>query len=1062
METKKQVVYEPEVDLAIDAGDVKLIAFFLPQFHPIPENNLWWGKGFTEWRNVTRAKPLFPGHYQPRFPADFGFYDLRLPCVQMEQIAMAKRHGIYGFCFHHYWFGGKRLLEMPVDRLLVTPEMDFPFCLCWANENWTRRWDGEDDHVLIAQNHSPEDDLAFIADVAKYFRDPRYIRVEGRPMLIVYRIQILPDARATADRWRKWCRENGVGEIHLVMAQSFVFRDPPGDWGYDAAVEFPPHLIGLDTIRVEKQVGNDFSGNLYSYEGMSRIMMDHPWPDFTLYKTVSPDWDNTARKLNAATVFTDAEPEVYARWLRRAAEACRAHLPPERRFVFINAWNEWAEGTYLEPDLGRGYTLLNRTSRVLNGLGGTPTRPLRMLVVSHDTNVGGAQILLLDLVGWLRGQSTIDLRLAALSGGNIRERFERQGPVLILDELPGWENDPMAVREDIRQFCGGTPDIVLVNSVAGGQFHALAVFDGVPIVTYLHELEQSIIRFAGETMWEIVKAHTRMFLSASPAVTENLITQRGVEPDRIRPAHAFIRQAVSHDAYAQFGCGAPEEARQTLRERLGLPTDKILVFGCGTIDWRKGPDIFYEAALILRELGDERFQFCWLGAPSEPNSDDLLEKFRDHPLADCVIFLGLQDNPREFLLAGDACFLSSREDPFPLAALEACECGLPIICFEGTGGIPGIVEKGGMGFVLSPEMDPADAANALVRIADEKMAAKLGAAGRSKILAEHTVSSAAPRILAHCRQAAGLPPAVSVVVPNYNYARYLPERLDSILNQTMQDIEIIVLDDASTDDSLAVLEHYRHIPYLRIVQNSANSGNAFRQWKKGIALARAPIVWIAEADDLSEKTFLEELLPAFRDPDVCMATCASRVIDENGVDDGFDYRTVPYLAMLSTTRWFEDYVVEGRTEVLRGMGSRNTILNASSVLFRRPAPEAVDPSIDYQFSGDWIFYLSLLKDGNLAYVAKALNKHRRHPKSISTETDSNFRDLLSEFMRVHSYVVDLYRPDEAMIDEMSTFIRQVVLPMFPEQTLRDLTRYYDSDALLERCHELRRSERKQH
>lgn len=343
-----------------------LVAFYLPQFHTFPENDAWWGKGFTEWRNVTRALPQFEGHVQPRLPADLGFYDLRNPQVMRDQARLAAEYGIGAFCFYYYWFSGRTLMEDPLRQWLDDDSIDLPFCLCWANENWARRWDGRDDDILIGQQHSAEDDLAFIAHIAPYLRDRRALKVDGLPMLLVYRPHLLPDARATADRWRRWCRDNGVGEIHLAYVQGFE-RPDPRDIGFDAAVEFPPNMSNPSSLSARQWLLNpDFNGDVRDWRELAAEISTRPLPDYPLYPGVNPGWDNEARRSGRGRVYLHASPRGYRDWLRTTVHQRLSAVPAEQRLVFINAWNEWAEGAVLEPDARLGHAWLQATREALS------------------------------------------------------------------------------------------------------------------------------------------------------------------------------------------------------------------------------------------------------------------------------------------------------------------------------------------------------------------------------------------------------------------------------------------------------------------------------------------------------------------------------------------------------------------------------------------------------------------------------------------------------------------------------------------------------------------------
>lgn len=353
--------------------DIKLIAFYLPQFHPIPENDAWWGKGFTEWTNVTKAIPQYIGHYQPKLPGELGFYDLRVPEVQKRQVELARQYGIHGFCFHFYWFNGRTVLEKPLEQFLSNRESDFPFCINWANENWTRRWDGLDKDILLEQKYSSEDDVAFIEYISKYLKDERYIKINSKPLLIVYRPSLLPDPKATAKRWREWCGNNGIGEIFLALTHSFEHIKPgkiehvnPSEIGFDAAIEFAPNTFPLRDITNQfDMVNNKYAGRIGDYTSALELAKEYKKPPYKKFRGICPAWDNEARRTGRGFTLANSSPDAYREWLKIICDYTLKNFAAEEKLIFVNAWNEWAEGAYLEPDRRYGYAYLQATADAL-------------------------------------------------------------------------------------------------------------------------------------------------------------------------------------------------------------------------------------------------------------------------------------------------------------------------------------------------------------------------------------------------------------------------------------------------------------------------------------------------------------------------------------------------------------------------------------------------------------------------------------------------------------------------------------------------------------------------
>lgn len=354
-----------------DKKKIRTIAIHLPQFHPTPENDKWWGKGFTEWTNVTKAKPLFKGHYQPHLPSDLGYYDLRLEQTRVEQAKLAKEYGIEGFCYYHYWFNGKRILNEPLDRILASKEPDFPFMYCWANENWTRRWDGADHEVLMEQKYNFDDDREHIKWLCKnVFSDKRYITINGAPVFVIYRPNLLPDIKKTIEIWREEAIKLGFEKLYVCGFQSMGTNSiNPNSDGFDAAIEFQPNWSFLKKTDIWSKFRYKFNigvgaPSIFNYDLLVKKSIENLPPNYKQYPCITPCWDNSARKKKFAIIIKNSTPQKYYNWLKIIIEKFKPYSL-EENFIFINAWNEWAEGNHLEPDQKWGKEYLEVTKKAL-------------------------------------------------------------------------------------------------------------------------------------------------------------------------------------------------------------------------------------------------------------------------------------------------------------------------------------------------------------------------------------------------------------------------------------------------------------------------------------------------------------------------------------------------------------------------------------------------------------------------------------------------------------------------------------------------------------------------
>jgi len=802
----------PRVD-AERLARTRAIAFYLPQFHPIPENDAWWGRGFTEWSNVTRSRALFPGHAQPMLPSELGFYDLRVPEVREQQAELAKAAGIHGFCYYHYWFNGRRVLDRPLDDVLHHGAPDLPFCVCWANENWTRRWDGLEQEILLRQRHSLASDREFMLDLLPYLEDERYIRMDGKPVVLVYRPDLMHNAADTAAVWRDECRHAGLGDVHLCAVQ---FRtSDPGPLGFDAAVEFPPHHFPAPEItKSVRGLPEGFEGAVMDYRAGVEALLARPHePTYRLYRGVMPSWDNTARRLNAATIHHGSTPALYEAWLRSAINHDQPGGPAGESLVFINAWNEWAEGAVLEPrrDIGDAYLrataralgrpmpdgtphaasappradhtprpdatprvgsvleskikravrtnprlnafvnrhpdLKNRAAGIVRKIGSqahaepggavlngsapaprsvswrgerVPDRPdaPKLLVVSHDAALAGAQLIVLENVRhW--ADAGVDCRVLLLGSGPLETEFARACPTACLDDLRGLAR-PRAIRAGLDDLGsrGWVPDAAFCNTVASVDAIDELRRRRVPVASAVYELPTSIDDALGgsRTIHRVI-AGSRRIVVASGFVRDRLAAAYGLDPGRLEAVHTGVLPRRVPE---------PSDARAGIRKELGVPADTPIVLGCGSIHHRKGTDLFVSAAaetVRVRRAKPEstaaRALFVWVG---EDQSGATFGNWCRHDaerlgVAEHIRFVGPDTDPARWFAGADVFALTSREDPYPMVNLEAINAGLPVVAFEGGGGAPEILTPNGIGATV-PYADPRAFGSALARFLD--------------------------------------------------------------------------------------------------------------------------------------------------------------------------------------------------------------------------------------------------------------------------------------------------------------------------------------------------------
>jgi glycosyltransferase involved in cell wall biosynthesis len=1015
--TKPGAEFEEFVPLPASAPRrAKLLAYFLPQFHAFEENDTWWGKGFTEWTNVPRGLPRFKGHYQPRIPRDLGFYSLNHAETMRRQVEMAKAGGVHGFVFYYYWFNRKRLLEKPLEVFLADRSIQMPFCLMWCNENWTRRWDGADAEVLISQDYRPEDEQQLVADFVRHFTDPRYIRIQGRPLLMIYRPGLIDDARTTLARWRGQFKTKFKEDPILVMGQTFRDTDPTA-FGMDGAIEFPPHKLTQDMAAINPSLNYldlEFEGKAYRYDDVVQASLNEPTPTYPLIKTVVPSWDNDARRQGNGLVLTDSSPHKYQAWLGELVDRAEKRPFFGEPIVCVNAWNEWCEAAYLEPDLHYGSAYLNATARALVGRSHV-NREGRVLLVGHDCFPSGAQHLLLNIGRTLRSHFGVETSVLLLEGGKLEESYRELGPVKIAAS-------PAALEAHFWSLKESGYSTALVNTSAAAVAVPVLKRMGIEVTMLVHELPRILREKNLTANARAAGQHANNIVFAAPYVRDQYCTELELRRNK---GLMIIPQGVYQDIELSKVAG------DELRKTLGVKRGQRLVIGMGYADLRKGFDLFLQLWRLTRKSSPLATHFCWVGDIDPSLKDWMRSEITDAEQTGTFHMAGYRKDVSTFLSAAHAFALTSREDPFPTVVLEALYAGLPIMAFDRSGGIPDLLADHPLGHVI-PFADTVAMTAALTAALRKGPSDAARAAGRKLIAEQFDFPAYVWRLLqlAHAEL-----PEISVAVPNYNYAEHLPKRLSSIFLQTQPIKEILVMDDCSSDNSLEVIpavakEWSRHI---RLLPNQVNGGSVFKQWRKAVESSSGEFLWIAEADDLCAPKFLAELMSLMRhDSSVHFAFSDSAAIDGQGAALWPSYKS--YYATMGAATLSRTETFGADEFARRFLSIKNLILNVSAVVWRREpllaAMDACEPELThYRMAGDWRLYLQTLsaKGARVAYCAEPLNTHRRHAASVTHSLNADKH--VAEIAACHSFAASAFNLSREHIRAQKQYLQEIRLQL---------------------------------
>lgn len=612
-----------------------------------------------------------------------------------------------------------------------------------------------------------------------------------------------------------------------------------------------------------------------------------------------------------------------------------------------------------------------------------------LLFIGHDGIQAGAQVVLLETVKWFAQSTDRNIKVLVLSPGPMTDQYA------LYSEVYAIKNAEVDDAKALSEFLKDDFEFVFLSTVVSGRFipvlNQLNKKINAPFVANIHEMEK-VLDIFNEELKQLIPI-VDLWISGSPETTKLLHKKHKLPKEKLETVTAFVNPITTLQA-------DNVALKNSARKEIGLKENDFVVMGCGTVYWRKGPDLFLETARNLLKRNIKEIKFIWIG---EGKDKKLLQESLTTEEKEKIKFVGHKRNANELFAAADLFFLSSREDPFPLVVLHAAQYGIPSLYFSGTTGIADFLQKDAGIPIKNISTDKAAACIYDLIQKPEKLNA-LGQAAKTRLFHQYTTEVKMLEVFSAIIKHGVYKPSVSVIIPFYNHEKFLKERIDTIINQPVKDIEVLCLDDCSTDNSVEIAKNYLHDPRITLHLNKTNSGSPFSQWKKGIELAKSDVVWIAEGDDACSPNFLQQLLPEFDDPFVNIAYARFEMIDEKSQlkKDAFK----PYFERVSPTKFNQPYVNTGIKEIQEHFAAHQTLINASGLLIRKTSfGKTLEKARSHKMCGDWLIYLECLKNGKIAYNPKAINYFRRHATSQVSKIEGT-KQYFKERFEIINYIID--------------------------------------------------------